>query len=57
MRVIKFGGSSVSTPERIKNAIDITLKIKKQHAQLAVVISAFGGVTDEVLATLKQASL
>jgi len=49
MRVIKFGGSSVSTPERIKNAIDITLKIKKQHAQLAVVISAFGGVTDELL--------
>jgi len=49
MRVIKFGGSSVATPQRVKEAIQIVLNIKKQHKELAVVISAFGGVTDDLI--------
>jgi len=49
MRVIKFGGSSVATPQRVKEAIQIVSDIKKQHKELAVVISAFGGVTDELI--------
>lgn len=49
MRIIKFGGSSVATPQRVKEAIQIVQTIKKQHKEVAVVISAFGGVTDELL--------
>lgn len=44
MKIIKFGGSSVATPERIKGVINII----KPYAQseIALVFSAFGGVTD-----------
>lgn len=47
MKVIKFGGSSVATPERIKSVIDII----KPYSQsdLAIVFSAFGGVTDVLI--------
>ncbi len=49
MRIIKFGGSSVATPQRVKDVLSIVLQIKKQHKEIAVVISAFGGVTDELI--------
>ncbi len=44
MKIIKFGGSSVATPERIKAVINI-LKPYSQ-SDVAIVFSAFGGVTD-----------
>ncbi|RMG40336.1 MAG: bifunctional aspartate kinase/homoserine dehydrogenase I [Candidatus Dadabacteria bacterium] len=43
MKVLKFGGSSVSTPENISRVIDI---ISQSEDVRAVVVSAFGGVTD-----------
>ncbi|MBX2956356.1 MAG: bifunctional aspartate kinase/homoserine dehydrogenase I [Cyclobacteriaceae bacterium] len=47
MDILKFGGSSVGTPERIKKVIVI---IKgKLPAEVAVVFSAFGGVTDQLI--------
>lgn len=55
MRILKFGGSSVSTAERINNVANIVLSAKKKYKQVAVVISAFGGVTDELLAMCDQA--
>jgi bifunctional aspartokinase / homoserine dehydrogenase 1 len=45
MKVLKFGGSSVANPERIKSVIDILLPYI-QHEKITVVFSAFGGVTD-----------
>jgi len=47
MKVIKFGGSSVATPDRIKSVINII----KPYSQsdLAIVFSAFGGVTDVLI--------
>lgn len=47
MKVIKFGGSSVATPERIKAVINII----KPYSQsdVAIVFSAFGGVTDVLI--------
>lgn len=47
MKVIKFGGSSVATPERIKAVINIV----KPYSQsdVAIVFSAFGGVTDVLI--------
>lgn len=49
MKMLKFGGSSVSSPDRIRNVITL---IKKQHDQghkFGVVVSAFGGVTDRLI--------
>jgi bifunctional aspartokinase / homoserine dehydrogenase 1 len=45
MKVLKFGGSSVANPERIKSVVDILLPYIQQE-KIAVVFSAFGGVTD-----------
>jgi aspartokinase/homoserine dehydrogenase 1 len=56
MKVLKFGGSSVATPERIRGVIDIVksaLQAETSSDHIAVVVSAFGGVTDLLL----QASL
>jgi aspartokinase/homoserine dehydrogenase 1 len=44
MKILKFGGSSVATPERIKNVIEIVKPYLASN--VAVVFSAFGGVTD-----------
>ena len=47
MKVLKFGGSSVATPERVRSVIEI---IKPYlEGDVAVVFSAFGGVTDELI--------
>ena len=45
MKVLKFGGSSVSTPARIKSVIEIA-KMYVAREQIALVFSAFGGITD-----------
>jgi aspartokinase/homoserine dehydrogenase 1 len=48
MKVLKFGGSSVANPERIKSVIDILLAYIEKE-KIAVVFSAFGGVTDSLI--------
>ncbi|MFM8832810.1 MAG: bifunctional aspartate kinase/homoserine dehydrogenase I, partial [Cytophagales bacterium] len=48
MKVLKFGGSSVATPQRIKSIIDI-VKPRLVHERLCIVFSAFGGVTDSLI--------
>lgn len=55
MYVLKFGGSSVANAERIKGVADIVVNAKKKHKQVAVVISALGGVTDELIALTTRA--
>jgi aspartokinase/homoserine dehydrogenase 1 len=45
MKVLKFGGSSVGTPERIKEVKQI---VEKQTLPCVVVVSAFQGVTDQL---------
>jgi aspartokinase/homoserine dehydrogenase 1 len=45
MKVLKFGGSSVGSPERIRGVMRI---IESQSLPCVVVISAFKGVTDEL---------
>nr|WP_299345523.1 bifunctional aspartate kinase/homoserine dehydrogenase I [Allomuricauda sp.] len=51
MRVLKFGGTSVATPENIQKVKSI-LESDKSGRQ-AVVVSAFGGITD-LLLTISQ---
>jgi len=55
MIILKFGGSSVASPERIQG---ISLMIAERNSsgkQIAVVVSAMGGVTDELIHMAKTA--
>lgn len=54
MKVLKFGGTSVGSPETIKAIIDI-LK-QRPNEPLTVVVSAFGGVTDRLIETSRMAA-
>jgi aspartokinase/homoserine dehydrogenase 1 len=47
MKILKFGGSSVATPDRIRSVIEIVKPCLS--GKVAVVFSAFGGVTDELI--------
>jgi len=46
MKVMKFGGSSVGSPESIKSVKQI---VEAEEAPVIVVVSALGGVTDRLL--------
>lgn len=48
MKVLKFGGSSVANAERITNIIKIALE-KRKETPIAVVVSAFSGITDTLI--------
>lgn len=53
MKILKFGGSSIATPQRIESVIEV---IKPYlNGDIAVVFSAFGGVTDVLIQISKQA--
>lgn len=54
MKIIKFGGSSVANPENIKKVFAI-LQDKLRHHEVAVVFSAFGGVTESLLTIARLA--
>lgn len=54
MKIIKFGGTSIATPENIYQVFTI-LQEQLLHQELAVVFSAFGGVTESLLSTAKLA--
>ena len=49
MIVIKFGGTSVATAQRIEGLASIVNDLKRKHKKVGVVVSAFGGVTDELI--------
>ena len=49
MKVLKFGGSSIKTPERIRNVLKIIRASLEEDDARAVIVSAFGGVTDQLI--------
>lgn len=57
--VAKFGGTSVGTPERVRRVVDLSLAPGSPEAPGAVrrvvVVSAFGGVTDDLLGAIQHA--
>lgn len=55
MRILKFGGSSVGSPEALKQVIEIVVQ-KQNESPLVVVVSAFRGVTDQLFDIAKQAA-
>lgn len=52
MKVLKFGGSSVAAPDTIRKVRTI---LKSQEEEIVVVVSALGGVTDELIRISKLA--
>lgn len=52
----KFGGSSVATPQHIKNVAKRILDSKNKGYQIVVVVSAMGDTTDELVDLAKQIS-
>lgn len=55
MKVLKFGGTSIGTVERFSNAVNI-IKNKLHEAEIVVVLSAIGGVTDRLIKSIELAS-
>ncbi|WP_397445152.1 bifunctional aspartate kinase/homoserine dehydrogenase I [Polaribacter sp. R77954] len=49
MKVLKFGGSSVANSEKIKQVLSIVANASEKN-KVAVVVSAFGKTTDQLLA-------
>ena len=53
MKVLKFGGTSVGTVESLRNVKQI---VEGCNEQVIVVVSALGGITDQLINTAKQAA-
>jgi len=49
MLVLKFGGTSLANAERIGEVADIVSRLYRKEKKIAVVCSALGGVTDELI--------
>ena len=49
MKVLKFGGSSVASPERIEGIVQLLKEYYARGEKFTVVFSAFGGVTDSLI--------
>lgn len=56
MKVLKFGGSSVAKPDRIKGVVNILKSYYVRGDQFTVVFSAFGGVTDMLIQMSEKAA-
>jgi len=56
MKVLKFGGSSVGKPERIKQIVEILKTYQERGEKFTIVCSAFGGVTDSLIAMATKAA-
>ncbi|MEP0547519.1 MAG: bifunctional aspartate kinase/homoserine dehydrogenase I [Rhodothermales bacterium] len=54
IRVAKFGGSSVGTPDRVREVVRLVAAMP-EAVRPVVVSSAFGGVTDVLLAAIEAA--
>ncbi|NLR73997.1 MULTISPECIES: aspartate kinase [Leeia] len=52
--VQKYGGTSVGTPERIKNVAKRVARFKQAGHQLVVVVSAMSGETNRLIALAKE---
>lgn len=55
MKVMKFGGTSVANAARITALKDIVLATLAQEKQVVVVVSALGGLTDQLIAIANKA--
>ncbi len=58
MRLIvqKYGGTSVGTPERIRNVAQRLVETQREGCRVVAVISAMAGVTDDLIKLARQVS-
>ncbi len=49
MRILKFGGSSIANPGRLKNVIDIVKQYHDLYQDVTLVVSAQAGITDQLV--------
>ncbi|HYG38409.1 MAG TPA: bifunctional aspartate kinase/homoserine dehydrogenase I [Cytophagales bacterium] len=56
MKVLKFGGTSVGSVERIKTVLNIITQEVQKGEEMAVVFSAMGGATNQLIEMSLQAS-
>ncbi|MFH0848663.1 MAG: aspartate kinase [archaeon] len=54
--VVKFGGSSLSSPGKISKAVQTVTQEMERGAQMTVVVSAMGRTTDSLLETISGTS-
>jgi bifunctional aspartokinase / homoserine dehydrogenase 1 len=54
VHVFKFGGTSVATAERIQKVVEL-VRAEPKHARKVVVVSALGGVTDQLIKMIDEA--
>lgn len=52
--VLKYGGSSVATIEKIQQIADYLIKLKKEYKEIVVVASAMGKTTDGLIKLAKE---
>ncbi|TBR26494.1 hypothetical protein EPO15_00010, partial [bacterium] len=52
--VLKFGGTSVADPEKIQRAAERAVEMRRAGWQVAVVVSAPGEMTDELIGLAKR---
>lgn len=52
--VMKFGGASVATPEHFSRIADIIIQRMKEFQRVAIVVSAMGNTTDQLIALANQ---
>ena len=50
LTVLKFGGTSVAGPERMRHVARLVKKVRDSGYRVAVVVSAMGNMTDDLLA-------
>lgn len=52
--VMKFGGAAVATPEHFSRIADIIIARKREFPRIAIVVSAMGNTTDQLISLAKQ---
>lgn len=52
--VMKFGGASVATPEHFSAIADLIIRRRATYSRLAIVVSAMGQTTDQLIGLAKQ---
>ncbi len=55
MKILKFGGTSVGSAERISKVLDIIENYHKNSVKISVVFSAFDNITDQLIDLSKKA--
>jgi len=55
MRILKFGGTSVGSPENIRKVLEVIADYQAKQVPFAVVVSAMSGITNLLIQASKEA--